>query len=156
MPVALNILGHRQIYEACSLADVGPHFDKIHQWIPDKEYIEFNERMMDCVDQGTAWKTENTFLYYSIQNKRISHGVAMYGCEHPMEFIGLLVGIFGTEDKTTAIMRFKLHPGKVLEEYKAMLTDVSIERTHRDPNHPLLVRIDDLRRKFIATMKKQV
>lgn len=149
MPETPKIFGTKYKYEQCMLCDVGPHFDKIREWIPDEEYIEFNERMMNCVEEGTAWRTKNTFIYYEMQNKRISYGVALFGKEHAAELMALFIGVFGHEDKTTSVMRFKLHPGKMMEEYKAMLTEISIKRTHANPNHALMVRIDELRKKFI-------
>ena len=156
MPETTNILGTKTYYEACSLSDVGPHFDKISRWVPEEEYIEFNERMMDCVEAGNAWKTEHTFLYYEHINRKIAHGVALYGSESPMELLALFIGVFWQQDQGTGIMRFKLHPGKFMEEYRALLTDISIKRTHADPDHPLMVRIDHLRKKFRNIMQDQI
>lgn len=155
MPDTPKIFGTSYRYEQCRICDVGPDFDKIYQWIPEKEHVQFNERMMDCVDSGTAWRTKNTFLYYDIQNKKVSYGVALFGKDHPLELMGLFVGVFGMQDRDTSIMKFKLHPGKMMEEYKSLLTTISMKRNHQNRNHPLMVRIDELRVKFINFLAKR-
>ena len=104
--------------------------------------------MLDCIEDRNAWHTDNTFLYYKMQDKRIAHGIAIFGMNYPMEMLALFIGVFSLEDHVTHIIRFKLHPGKFLEEYKSLLTDTSIMRTHANPSHPLLIRVDDFRKKI--------
>jgi hypothetical protein len=109
--------------------------------------------MAESVKEGRAYCTENTFLYYTQVDARMSQGIAMFGMKHPAEMISLLIGIFTFEDNQTCLLRFKLHPGKELEEYRTLLTTTSIHRTHRDPKHPLLIRVNDLRNKWVTLMK---
>lgn len=156
MPETTNILGGKTRYEDCRLCDVGHHFDKISHWVPKEEHVDFNERMMMCVEAGNAWRTKNTFLYYEKVNLRIAHGIALYGRENPMELLALFIGVFWQQDKDTGLLRFKLHPGKFMEEYRALLTEISMKRTHTDPDHPLTVRIDSLRKKFRNIMQDQI
>ena len=129
--------------------DVKRHFAKIAHWIPEDEAEQFQERMKSCVEAGHAWKLNDAFLYYDPQDKRISYGVALYGMDEPMDVLSLFIGIFTFEDTDTCIMRFKLHEGKFMQEYKSLLTIVSMKRTHHNPEHPLMIRIDDLRNRMI-------
>ena len=132
------------------MADVGIHFDKIKQWIPEPEWLEFHSRMADCIEDETAWCTDNTFLYYKRNNKRMAYGVALFGKDFTAELISLFVGVFTFEDPETCIIQFQLHPGKFMEEYRSMLTTVSMKRHHANPEHPLTIRVDGFREKVYA------
>lgn len=132
------------------------HFAKIKQWIPEEEWIEFQERMEDCVEDETAWCTENTFLYYTKIDRRMSHGVALFGYEFTEELLSMFIGVFTKEDQETCMMRFKLHQGKLIEEYRSMLTLTSIKRNRRSPEHPLMIRVDDFRKKIDHIAKSLV
>ena len=111
--------------------------------------------MADCIEDENAWCTENTFLYYKSENRQIALGVALYGVGYAQELIALFMGVFSQQDKTTHALRFKLHPGKVMEEYMTMLTKVSMKRARQNPNHPVTVRIDELRNKLFSVFKSQ-
>lgn len=152
MPVLRDIVRNHDKYRPCVPSDIGRHFEQIKHWIPHGEVPAFQERMLASIEEGNAYCTENTFLYYVKENERIAHGIALYAQNHPQEFMSMLIGIFTFEDVQTYILRFKLHPGKELEEYRTLLTDTSIHRTHRDPNHPLLIRINELRDKWIKLL----
>jgi hypothetical protein len=130
------------------MADVARHFEQIKHWIPEEEHNAFRERMSDCIEDETAWCTDNTFLYYQKDNKRMAHGVALFGKEHTEELISMFVGLFSFEDKETCMMRFQLHPGKFMEEYRSLLTTTSMKRHHADPSHPLMIRVDKFREKI--------
>jgi len=152
MPVLKQFFDKRRHYKPCIPADIKRHFDKIKHWIPDEEKEEFQKRMLACIKEGDAWCTDNTFLYYTRENLRISIGVAIFGMKYPMEILSLFIGIFSFEDHDTHIIRFKLHPGKFMEEYKTLLTMTSIRRTHINPNHPLLIRVDDFKKKIVKML----
>jgi len=154
MPVLRQIFDAKGKYRKCVLADIGRHYERIAQWIPDFEKLPFQQRMKESIEEGKAWCTENAFLYYTKEDARIAHGTAMFGMSHPTEFLALLIGIFSFEDHDTHIMRFKLHPGKDIQEYKALLTVTSIKRTHNNPDHPLLIRVDAFRNKCIKAFDK--
>ena len=147
MPVLKHLFDAKRDYRRCLNSEIWRHFVKIKHWVPENEKEEFQKRMLECIEEGTAWCTDNTFLYYHKENPRISHGVAIFGMDHPMEMLALFFGVFTYEDKNTFTMRFKLHPGKFLEEYKSLLTTTSIMRTHANPKHPLMIRIDAFRDK---------
>jgi hypothetical protein len=147
MPVLKQIFEARKEYRRCVPEDVGHHFARIQKWIPEEENVEFKERMVNCIADDNAWCNEKTFLYYEKENYRISHGVAMFGMDYPMDMLSLFISVFSLEDHDTHIMRFRLHPGKFMEEYKTLLTVTSIKRTHKNPDHPLLIRVDDFRKK---------
>ena len=152
MPVLKQIFDAKRDHRRCEPSDVHGHFDQIKHWIPKEEHKQFQERMLSCIEEGDAWHTDHTFLYYRREDRRISHGVAMNGMKYPMEMLSLFIGVFSIEDHDTHIMRFALHPGKFMEEYKTLLTVTSIKRTHRNPNHPLLIRVDDFRKKIIQLL----
>lgn len=111
------------------------------------------ERMLESIEEGKAFCTENTFLYYTKVDKRMATGLAMFGQGYPMEMVSLLIGIFTFEDNDTCLLRFTLHPGKELEEYRTLLSNTSIHRTHRDPKHPLLIKVNELRTKWVRLME---
>lgn len=148
MPVLKQIFADKRNYRLCVPADIGRHFETIKHWVPEGEKEEFQKRMLTCIEEKDAWCTENTFLYYTREDKRISHAVALFGMDYPMEMLALFIGVFSFEDHLTHIMRFTLHPDKFLEEYKSLLTVTSIRRTHANPKHPLLIRVDDFRKKI--------
>ncbi|MCP4487735.1 MAG: hypothetical protein GY820_10525 [Gammaproteobacteria bacterium] len=131
------------------------HFEKIKHWIPEAEWPEFTERMADAVLNGQAFVMTHScvFLYYSVKSRDQLYGVALYGKENPVDLLALFIGVFGYVDKTAFRMEFKLHPGKEILEYKALLTPVSCKRAASDPNHPLSVRIDQLKKKVCAIDK---
>lgn len=153
MPVLRNILRNRNSFRDCTEEDVIPHFEKIKHWIPEGEWPAFQSRMVEAIKERKAFCTPNTFLYYTKEDARMAHGIALFGAEHQIELLSLFVGVFTHADTDTCLLRFKLHPGKFLEEYRTLLTTTSIHRTHRDPNHPLLVRVNDLRTKWFKLME---
>jgi hypothetical protein len=150
MPVLDYILKNSKSYRECLIVDVVPHFNKIKQWIPEEEAEAFQNRMRDCVEEENAWALNDSFLYYTKVDRRMAHGVALFGGGEPMDILALFIGVFSLEDTDTFMLRFKLHPGKLMDEYKSLLTAVSMKRAHQNQNHPLMVRIDGLRKKIWA------
>ena len=134
------------------MADIGAHYQSIKHWIPEGEKEAFQERMADCIEDGNAWCLNDTFLYYEKHNLRMAYGVALYGHQNTLDLLSLFIGVFSFEDNDTHMMRFKLHPGKFMDEYKSMLTVISMKRCHRDANHPLMVRVDDFRKKIVGLL----
>ena len=152
MPVLTHILNNARKYRRCILADTGAHYQKIKHWIPEGEKKSFQERMADAIEDETAWCTENTFLYYKKEDARMSTGVALFGMDHVPELLSMFMGVFTAEDETTCLLRFQLHPGKDIAEYKNMLTVMSMKRAHSDPKHPLMIRVDDFRKKIVKML----
>lgn len=134
------------------MSDIGNHFQSIKHWIPEGEKESFQERMADCVEDETAWCLGGAFLYYKKIDRRISHGVALFGRKDNTDLLALFAGVFSLEDNDTHKMRFKLHPGKLMDEYKTLLTVTSMKRNHRDPDHPLMVPVHELREKFVKIL----
>lgn len=135
------------------MSDIGNHYQSIKHWVPDWEKKNFQERMADCIEDETAWCLGNAFLYYTKEDKRMAHGVALFGRDKNTDLLGLFAAVFSLEDNDTHNMRFKLHPGKFMDEYKTLLTTVSMKRNHRDPNHPLMVPVQKMREKFTKILK---
>jgi hypothetical protein len=152
MPVLDDIFKKKSEYRRCVLADIHNHYKCIKQWVPEGEETAFKERMADCVEDETAWCLNDAFLYYEKVDKRMAYGVALYGMVKPMDILSLFIGVFSLEDNDTAMMRFKLHPGKFMDEYKSMLTIISMKRSHQNPNHPLMIRIDNFRQKIVSLL----
>lgn len=153
MPVIHNLFKQHYIYRQCNLADIQIHFKKVQHWIPPREGQDFRARMKECVDAGTAWKTDNTFLYYKTDG-HVGVGIALFGMDHPLEIMALMMGVFSYRDKTTHALRFKLHPGKNMREYKSLLTTISMARNGTNSEHPLMVRVDELRKRWSTICEK--
>ncbi len=155
MPEISNILGKSYSYRRCVMSDIGRHFEQIKHWIPDWEKEEFQQRMADCIKGTNAWCTENTFLYYKRETPHIAYGVSLFGQNYAQELIALFMGVFSRHDKVTHSLKFKLHPGKMMEEYMTMLTPISMKRANQNPNHPVSIRIDELKNKLFKVFKAQ-
>ncbi len=156
MPVLREIFNQKEDYRRCELADVSFHFYKIAHWIPEEEKVAFMARMVDSIQEKHAWQSKNTFLYYTKENERQATGIAIFGMDHPVEMLSLFTGVFYFEDRTTAMLRFALHPDKMIKEYKSMLTVTSMQRAHADRDHPLMIRVDAFRQKMIRIIDKEI
>ena len=152
MPVLDNLFKQKQNYRRCVLADIVNHYQFIKHWVPEGEKEAFQERMADCVEDETAWCLNDAFLYYEKVNARMAYGVALYGMDNAVDMLSLFIGVFSFEDNDTHMLRFKLHPGKFMQEYKSLLTVISMKRNHHDPDHPLMVRVDDFRKKIVKLL----
>jgi len=137
------------------MSDIGNHYQSIKHWIPEGEKESFQERMADCVEDEHAWCLGDAFLYYQKSDKRMAHGVALFGREKNTDLLALFASVFSLEDNDTHNMRFQLHPGKLMSEYKSLLTVISMKRHHRDPNHPLMIPVQHLREKFTKILKSE-
>ena len=131
------------------MEDINPHYEIIRQWVGDLEEDFFKERMSECVADGTAFKVgeSDCFLYYKKKNRRMADGIAMYGKGQPLKMLALICGIFTVHDRETFILQFKLHVGKIVDEYKSMITRTSIKRSMTG-DAPLTVRVDKLGKKL--------
>lgn len=156
MPVLKQIFADKRKYLPCVLADIEPHFSQIKHWVGEDDTERFLKEMLNSVEQGHAYHTENTFLYYTKENARQATGVAIFGMGYPIEMLALFTGIFYFTDRETAMLRFALHPGKMIEEYKTLLTVTSMMRAHADPTHPLMIRVDAFRKKMIHIIDKEI
>ncbi len=155
MPVIYDIQKKGIRYRRCRPTDIEDHFAKIRHWVTDENGGSFKKRMLEAVKRKTAWCTENTFLYY-VSDGKAGIGYALFGRDYPVELISLFMGVFSYHDKDTAFIRFKLHPGKMVDEYKTLLTSVSMSRYHTsNETHPLMIRVDELRKKWAGMMAKR-
>lgn len=147
---AHDILGNTRFIDECTDSDVPAHFELIKHWVPEEEHEQFQDRMRESVKQNRAYTmlNSNAFLYYEYKANKQTNGVALYGQENPVDLITLFTGVFGYIDTDVFIMYFKLHPGKFIEEYKSLITAISARRAAQDPNHPLAVRIDQIKSKI--------
>ena len=146
----VDIFGREHSIKQCTTEDIPVHFNAIKEMIPEKEALEFYMRMEECVMAGSAYAIDNDscFLYYINYERDLAHGVALYGKDHATEMLVLFSCVFNELDTNTFKLDFKLHPGKFLQEYKSLLTMISMKRMNRDPDHPLVIRIDDIKRKI--------
>jgi len=156
MPVLKEIFDRKLECRRCLTSDIDPHFDQIKHWIPEDQHAEFKTRMALSVNENHAWCSENTFLYYTKENERLAHGVAIFGMNNPVEMLSLFTGVFYFSDRETCMLRFALHPGKMIQEYKSLLTVSSMMRAHANPNHPLMIRVDHFRQKMIKLIDKEI
>ena len=143
-----NLFGKPTEFRACTSSDVLDHFLVIRDTITDMPHEEFMERMQKCVTAGSAFTlADNTaFLYYLNTSSRKAIGMALYGSS-AVGTLALFKGIFQDTDHRTLKIDFKLHPGKLLQEYKSLVT-ISSLHTYGVTERPLVVRIDALRDKL--------
>ena len=146
--ITKDLLGNSHTILPCSAEDVDVHFSKISDVIPSEEVIQFKQRMSVCINAGTAYTLSDgsCFLYYQNYKPCCAYGVALYG-KDPLKVLALFAGIFKIIDPETFKIDFTLHEGKLLSEYKTLLTPISMRRSHKD-NHPVTVRIDHLFKKL--------
>jgi len=133
----------------CTEQDIEVHFNLIKDVIPSEEVIQFQQRMSECILAGSAYTLSNSncFLYYLNYKPCCAKGIALYGKESPMDIITLFIGVFTLIDTKTFKLGFGLHAGKLVKEYKSLITLTSLKR-QRIPGHPLVIRIDELKKKL--------
>jgi hypothetical protein len=154
MPIIDKLVNPDTKCRECVMSDISVHFKKVEHWIPEEDKTSFQERMYDCVETESAWCTDNTFLYYIKNDKRLAVGVALLGKENAMELLSLFIQVFYVHDKETCMLRFQLHPGKFMEEYRSLLTTISMQRHHQNNKHPLMIRVDELRAKLVKLAER--
>jgi len=153
MPVLNSVFGKVE-YRQCVPADIGRHYEQIKHWITDTSRKEFEGKMLQAIEEGSAWCTENTFLYYVGEGKGIVYGAALYGHKHPQELMSLFVAVFWFHDKRAQKLRFKLHQGKTLQEYKTLLSIPSIRRVHMNEEKLAMIRVDKLRKRMSSWLRQ--
>jgi len=158
MTEGLDILGNSHTIKLCSKYDIRVHYRSISEFIPTEEEAEFQSRMLECVEEGTAFAIydDSCFLYYKKEEvqPKFAQGVALYGMGNPLKMMALFSGIFLNIDKATFVINFKTHPGKFVSEYKSILTTASIKR-HNINNSSLMIRVDAVKKKILALYKKK-
>ncbi len=151
-----DLLGHVHQVRRCMNIDVESHFALIAHWIPEPEHEEFKTRMKMCIDNGSAFCLidDSCFLYYLNYKPCCANAVALFGQGSALKVGALFAGIFENIDTHTIRVNFKLHPGKMVQEYKSILTIESMKRRHL-PNYPLVVRVDKVKKKMIDLLNKR-
>lgn len=151
-----DLFGKDHIIKQCTFDDIKIHFEKIKDVIPEDEKEEFCIRMNDCIKLETAFALEDDscFLYYKNYKPCCAIGIALYGKNEPLKMITLFAGIFYQIDTTTFKIDFKLHKGKLIQEYKSLLTKISMKRSQQS-DVPLVVRIDHLKEKIKQIYEKR-
>lgn len=149
MIITKDFFGKDHTILPCRAEDVDVHFSKISDVIPSEEVIQFKKRMSVCINAGTAYTLSDgsCFLYYHNYKSWAAEGVALYGTGSPVKMLALFAGIFREIDHETFKLDFHLHAGKLISEYKSILTLISMKR-YRMPGHPVTVRIDELFKKM--------
>jgi hypothetical protein len=145
----LDLLGKEHTIVPCTMNDIPVHFELVKDVIPSEEVIQYQQRMSECINAGSAYTLSDNscFLYYNNVKPFCAHGVALYGKHAPLKLLALFAGIFTGIDTHTFKMEFTLHTGKFIDEYKSILTLTSLKRRNM-PDRPLVIRIDELRNKI--------
>lgn len=145
----VKILGKEFTVELCTADDVKPHYEKIRHWVSDVTEVDFKRRMLSSINEGHAFKISDNscFLYYIEDTPRIAEGVAFYGKNSPLSTVALVTTVFPDMDPETFIIKFALHKGKSINEYRGILTKKSVVKAMRGIS-PLIVRVDHLTEKF--------
>lgn len=151
-----DYFGNEYTIQPCSAEDVDVHFDKISQYIPSEEVIQFKKRMSECILAESAYTLSDgsCFLYYLNYNQGCANGIALFGKHSPLKMLALFAGIFPAVDQDTKFIEFHLHKGKVVSEYKSILTMASIQRQSMK-NHPLIINIHELHQKMSRLYKSR-
>lgn len=149
MITTTDFFGKQHYLVPCTERDINVHFAKIEEFIPADEVVDFKLRMAECIDIGTAYMLldGSCFLYYINYKPCCAIGVALYGKESPIKMLALFSGIFHVVDTDTFKLEFHLHYGKLVQEYKSLITEISLKR-QGIPGHPLVIRIDELHKKI--------
>ena len=150
----IDLFGRPVHYKRCQTSDLNTHFEKIQDVVTDMPHVEFLERMNACVkeDRAYALEDDSCFLYYLPQHfkvgePRTAHGIAMYGPGNSLGMIALLRGIFEDNEKSVTRIDFKLHPGKIMKEYRSFLLTATMQR-YGVTDRPLFVRVDMMRERL--------
>lgn len=152
----LDLFGKEHNIIPCVMSDIPVHFDLVKDVIPSEEVIQYQQRMSECINAGSAYTLSDgsCFLYYNNVKPFRAHGVALYGKNVPEKMLALFAGIFTDIDTHTFKLEFALHPGKFVSEYKSIITLTSIKR-QGIPGYPLVIRIDKLRDKINILYRKR-
>jgi hypothetical protein len=150
----LEVFGGTFNIELCTLDDIDPHYEKVKHWITDMKPSAYKARMREAVEIGKAFKLadSSSFLYYILTNPQIGEGVAYYGKGNPLGTIAMIIAIFGYLDKRTFAIRFALHDGKSIDEYRSIITKSSLSRYITSGTH-VMARTDDLIKKYKALVE---
>lgn len=145
-----DLYGNKYNIKSCTVLDIPKHYELVSSFIPENDKETYIECMNKSVEAGTAFALEDDscFLYYLNYKKCLAHGCAIYGKGNPSKMIALLMGIFWKIDTNTFKLDFALHSTSFIEEYKSIITLVSLKRRNQDPKRPLVVRIDELKNKL--------
>ena len=150
-----DFFGKEHTITSCTEQDIDVHFALIKDVIPVDEITQFKERMAECIEAGSAYTiSSDCFLYYLNYKPCCANGVALYGKNSPSKLLTLFAGIFSQLDTHTFKLNFKLHAGKMVQEYKSIITLTSLKR-QRIKGYPLVIRIDKLKNKITAIYNKR-
>lgn len=147
-----SITGTDVEFRNCAESDVLRHYDKVKQWIEPEYRDEYLKKMYSCMADKTAFVTkgDECFMYYKKTKKSFANAVTIYGKNHPIKMMAMIVGIpksVPEDKKDTIFLYMSLHAGKDINEYKGFLTKTAIYR-HKRNGDSLLIRTDQLIKKF--------
>ena len=152
-----DLFGKSQSIKQCTFDDIPPHFDKVKEIVPEAEHQEYVARMTECVLDGTAFSLEDdsSYIYYKKKSDLFAEGVVLYGKQEPLKLGALFNFVFTKIDPKVFKLDFQLHPGKEIGEYKSMLTITSIKRHQANSKAPLVIRVDQLMKRFTDLYEKR-
>ena len=152
MKHTIFVLNGNYTVQHCVAEDIDRHYKKMSEWVQDVDETDFKNRMQSSIDAGTAFRMDDDscFIYYKniSEESAAAKGYAVYGKGVPKSIWALFLIVFSHFDKHTFKIDFHLHDGKMAQEYRSMLTFTSIKRNTTNPNYPLVVRVDKLRRRW--------
>lgn len=154
--VQTTFLGSSYDIKRCTVHDIDPHYEMVREWVGDVKESVYKSRMEQCVRAGTAVTLSDgsCFLYYLNSKPWLAEGVSAYGKGSPKKFVAMCYGNFSVLDQKTFTLKFGLHQDQHCSMYKHLLLKSSI-RHHLVYGHPLVVRVDHLKKRFAALEKKR-
>jgi len=150
----LEVFGGSFVIERCTPEDIDAHYETVRHWVTDVTEKWYKGRMVAAVAAGTAFKLSDSssFLYYIHTNPQIGEGVAYYGKGNPLGTLAMIIAIFGYIDKRTFALRFMLHKGKSIDEYRSIITKSSLKNYVTTGSH-VMARTDMLIKKYKALVQ---
>ena len=149
-----DLRGNVHRFRRCTMEDVEPHFQKVAEWIPIGEMDDFKNRMRLCIVANTAFCYDDgsCYIYYKKHKPCCAEGHALYGKGQPLKLLALFAGVFHNVDKRVIKVDFSLYPDKIVQEYKSLITKLSLMRQTLPSGYPLVVRVDAIKSKILNLM----
>lgn len=133
--IVTDLIGRQYGLLPCTEDDIPNHFKRVEHWIEPDFKDAYVDRMKQCVEAGTAYKLDDDscYLYFLKTKKSFAEAVCINGYGKPMSVIALISGIFRKIHRDIFFVEFVMHKGKVMAEYKFMLSPKSMRKfQHQD------------------------
>jgi hypothetical protein len=151
----VDLKGNKHTVRKCTAEDVFVHFSIVQYLIPNSDQKSYLTVMKDCAKSGIAFCIDNDcFIYAQYSGKQSVNAFSFYGKGKALKTLAMIFYILFNFDKKLMMLKFNLHKGLNVNDFKSLLTDIAIKRQFI-PNRPILVRCDTLRNKLLSLYTKR-